>query len=497
MRKLFTIFSLVCIALLASCTKGSYTDLVPKDATIVAAVRLDKLVQDADVPNSSLMSYADDYMGVIANGEDREMLREFMDDPSVIGLDFSEPAYVFATHAKHLGLVLKVDDADRVDAFFEFMHKLQLATKTTSRGHLTWTDLLGDFHVAYDQRALLVLMDAEGKTPANMLRNHMTALFDQDAEDSFGQHPCSEEWAKSPSHIQFYARATALPSDWGEGVKSLLPQGVRVADVAVKADVQFSSGEAIVNARLTSENESVEEKLGAQTKHTKPIQGAFLNMVPDDFLAFATLGCEGEWLLDLLKSNADTKQRLFLMERAIDIEAILRAVEGDVAVVLPTTYIDHSNDLTAAAQIKSTDFMSDFNYWKQTAKDYHITLSKIADDQYCVSAEGQEILWGIDKSEKPATIYFATSAALRQQAFGRRSSSLAGYHDLMSQSDFFACVNIKPLKEHLASHTQVPAFLTPMLQASELLLLSKSQDGQFTLRLIAKDPSTNILKQLF
>ena len=115
--------------------------------------------------------------------------------------------------------------------------------------------------------------------------------------------------------------------------------------------------------------------------------------------------------MNLLKQSEQAKQTLFMLERGIDIEQMLRSIDGDVTFVLPSEPAAEgisNTDFVAMATVKNSDFLSDVADWQRSARDYDITLSQKGKNQYLLKAQDMQMEWGVDGE----TLYVATPNAV-------------------------------------------------------------------------------------
>ena len=482
MRKSYIIASIAfCALFLTSCGKKDYASVIPADATFVASINLDEMATQADLKNSSVINFMKGYVGLVASGDEKELVNAAIDDPSLMGIDFTAPAYVFETIDHSWGLVLKVDDSDHLDETFKILAKQQIATTPKEKEGLMWTSLLGDVNVAYDSRQLLILMPQPAQSTPARIKKQMTTLFTQDEDLTFAATDKMQRLEEQDAPIAVYTRMAALPADMAQTFSTMLPQGVRSADVDVSLSVEFKNGEAVLRSKMYSDNERVLKLFDEADEHMHKIQGEFMGAASEGFFAWMSVGCEGEWLLNLLKQNEQAKQALFMLERGIDIEKMLRSIDGDLTLVLPQEPSADGvakTDFIALAQIDNSDFMSEVPSWSKTARDYGITLTPSGQNQYVMKAQDMEVQWGVDSK----TMFFTTPSASLQKAFAKPDNALAAYKDEITDSQFFAYINLQGYSN--LSQTPIKA-----------IVIKSEETGEVELRLVGKDSERSILSQ--
>ena len=479
MKRLNRILTLLFVsAVMVSCSRTEYTDVIPADATFVASVDLNHLSQDANLANSPVVQLLKTFGAEVV---DRQLLTTLIDNPSEIGIDFKSPAYVFETKSRMLGLVLSVSDEDKLEELFALLSKKQLVGKLVEKDGCQWSTLLGDIPFAFNDHALVFMAPFADELSATMLKNQLSELLQQSEEQSFTKTEQFDRMSAGDASVRLYSRMSALPSDYAETIAEFLPEGVRAADVEVLSTIAFEKGEAILHASLFSANPQVQQVLEDNDKQMHTISGEFLNAPSEGFFVWFTVGCKGDWLLQRLKSNEQAKQLLFMLERGIDIEKMLKAVDGDFTLIVPNVPASSVPDFLLLAHLDNTDFLKDVDYWQKSASDYGISLVSDGKNQYRLLADGFELDWGVDGK----TLYLASSASMIRNAFTPRSSLLQPFADDINQSQLFAYVN--------ASAFDDPTFATMGIKCFQL---RQEKTGEMEIRVQMNDDSTNILEQL-
>ena len=471
-------FTLFLTLFFTSCNKNEYMTVIPADATFVTQINLADVAEQSDLKKAPIINLLKGYIGLVASGEDKELVRAVLDDPSIIGIDFSSPAYIFETIDHHWGLVLKVRDEDHLDDTFKALTKQQIASKPTERDGLLWTSLLDDINIAYNSQTLLILTSS-AETAPNMLRRQMTQLFNQESELSFFETDKMQKLNMSDAPIAVYSHMAALPQEMSQKLAGFLPKGVRCVDVEMCMSANFKEGEAVLHVSMFSENEKVQQLFEQADEHLYKIRGDYIGAASDSFFAWISVGCQGEWLLNLLKQSEEAKQTLFMLERGIDIEQMLRGIDGDVTFVLPSEpAVDgmRKTDFMALATLKNNDFLADVSDWQRTARDYGIILSNCGKNQYLMRTDDYQLNWGVDNH----TLYFATPNAQTQRAFSANATPLADYQDEIKSSQFFTYINLAAVNN---------SNLSPL----EAIVIKSEKTGEWEMRVVGKDKQTNLL----
>lgn len=491
MKHLRLLRHLACATLLliglASCTKNTQKSLVPRNSESVALVNLNDLASELGLQSASMKSEIMKYAGLLLS--DEEALDALYDDPSLMGLNWEEPASIFRMPNKTWAMALAVEDASLLDSFVDQLAAQQLCSRRQERDGLQWLTLLGDLQVAYsDESLLLVLPSAEVGSPM-MLRQWMTQLFDLSEDEQFFAQPVAEQLEVQEGFAKAYTKASALP----EELTTLWKHTLAGAPSARELDamVSLKSADNGLDVRLSllpSQRAAAEDNQNRALKldqRLQKINGIYISDNQQIGQITATLGASGEWLLDLIDALPSMKPLLFGLERGIDIRDMLKSVDGDITIALSnlseTSFED--TQFLCLAQSRGYDIPSKFHSWQQTALDYGISLSQQAGNLYSMRGEGKELLWGMEDK----TLLIGTQALISQRGFqadadGRQTASLT-----YDGCYFYASADISSITGKAR---------TPLTQVVSRVVLSSSEADVWTLEIYPADARKPLLHAL-
>lgn len=107
------------------------------------------------------------------------------------------------------------------------------------------------------------------------------------------------------------------------------------------------------------------------------------------------LNVEGAQFIKLLHNNKTFQALLVGMNTAIDMDNIIKSIDGDVVVVLPK-FTKEMPEIQMCADLKSKTFLNDVGYWKQSFP----AGSKIVDwekDSYYYSGGDMTFYFGVSE----------------------------------------------------------------------------------------------------
>ncbi len=410
----------VVVTMLAGCTNddtADYVTVVPADADAVAAVRLDELVRKSDVTRSIWYKLM---MGGLSKnqalaGDAGDALVTLAKDPSVLGVDFGKPAYLFKV-GDQVGLSLKVDDSSMLEEFVSRLAGWGLCAKVKQHDDMTWSRLLDEVNMAWNDNTLLMMYSQAQLVSDRMMLALMTLPADQSfaATSRFNQLK-----ATKGDDISLYVNLAAAPDGVKGILRSMMPVGAKYSDVELVAGLDFHNGGLTLSSQMFSTNDKVQAEIDKKYSALKPIGSDFVNKIPRGSTAWMLFGTDGPTLLDLLKSLPGMKERLLAVGLGVDVEAMIRAIDGDVMLVAQTDANDihHVLDMKMYAEVTDTDFMADADYWMESARDYGIRMNRLAEGEFCIHADDADFF--VAAADK--TLYFGGSRYETLQAQGQNA----------------------------------------------------------------------------
>ena len=471
MKKLLPLLLLL---VLVSCSKNEYVNVIPKDAKFVLSVDMKSIAEKADFAHSQ---YYDQIVSVLKGsaGNSADQVQNYIDDPAQMGIDFRQPVYFFQT-ADMYGVAMAVYDKGDLESLIENMKKEGVCGDIEESDGLSFVQSPLGASIAFDKKSLLVLVPA-GSATQQYSQEFCKQLFSQDEENRFVESEAFSEFEDLDGELAFYGDFGALPQDVVGDFKSLLPDGIRYSDVQIFSSVKTDSGKAVWSSFLKGKSKDIQKLFEKDENRFKHIDGEFIESPMQDFSIWACFGVEKGALLNMLKQSDTGKQVLLMIERAIDIEAILRQVEGDVAIVLPQDAASSgtTTDFLLLAEVDDDDFMKEVDYWQQSMKDYGMSMSKTIGNNYLINTGDFSINWGIDDDN----IYFATPDMFAKNSVTPRTDLLVANKKDIEDSYFYVYVNVPAMvKADKAKATRNLSVADNALEdISSIIIQSKSHES--------------------
>ncbi len=491
MKKIrFVFMLLLAVAVLCSCTNVDYQTAIPADASLVMRVDLGGMFRKADFLHSETMKTLEQALSIAVKKDDMKGMQAYMEDPSDMGLDFGAPAYFFMVNNELGGIAMKVSKKDNLNKFFQSLQKQGLATKPVEKDGLLCGTLFDEISYSYNGTACLLMASPKGRGKVTVSRLARD-LMNQKEDNSFVNTTAYSRMSDVNGDVALYLNVASLPQEAMTPLMLMLPEKLNPAEVDVVAGLTFEDdGKALLKARMMGTTDEADEIIDGADDDWDEIDGEFINKVSDKMLMWFCANVKGEWLLERMKSNPTCKEMLFMIERAIDIEQMLKAVDGDIAVELQNGY--RQPEYVAYAELKNADFLEDVDYWKSSMKDYGITMTTLSKDVYKLNIEEDSYVWGVEKQN----LFMATASAERQHV--GQESVLRTYVKQIKENKFFGYIDLASMaKEGLKCHSGGDTVEAKMMKAMKTLVVTASSAREITLTLELQNGNENFLKQLF
>lgn len=478
------------VLVLCSCSKSDYVNTIPANSSFVASVNLANIATDADLANSKLLDLSKSGLSLLISGKSQDKIKGYIDNPADMGIDFREPAYAFKTDGECYGMTMKVASKGNLQDFIDLLADQGLCTKATEKDDVFNGRLLDDIVYAFNGNTLLLLSNLGGGS-ASMTKQLATQLISQDKDNSFASTPAFDKLESQRGDIKLYSNLAAAPASFSNNISTFLPKTIKRSDLETVGSISFDNGSATLSSTIWSDKPEVQKLIDDVSKNLRMIDREFIDAPTEDFFLWATVGVNGEWLLNALKENKEAKQMLFMIERGIDIEQMIRTIDGDLTVILPHSAFnnfDKKSDMMAFAQIKNSKFLDDVDYWQRSMKEYGMTMRSVGTHDYQLTLDdGTTVNWGVD--DDGDELYLATSSALTRQALKAKSKVLEQYEDDIEDNIFYAYVNLS----NMPGMSMFSALGRTGIKA--LIVKAPSADKmEVTIEMNSKDE--NILKQV-
>ena len=341
---------IVLASLLASCSSDDYLKVVPADCQALAAIDMTMSDNKSD-----------------ANSRAAELMKTVFgaDDLTDCGIAFDTRILLFETEDGLFGLCAKVDDGSDLQTFIDDKLTAKgICQKTVSRKDCHFTMIRDSWLLGFTDEALLVIGPVVSTAKA-VLIHQMTRLLEGKEKRSVVDSRIYHRLDSIQSPIALVTQARALPEQFAALFTLGAPKDADPSQLYLSLAATKDGSVVDVEWETFSFNSHIQAALQEAHKTFRPVTTRYLSAFTPDMPATILMNIDGGRLLEMMRDNKGLQTLLAGVNTAIDMDNILRCVDGDLSVFLPS-FTEKGADVVMAAELKSTDFLKDVAYWKQS-----------------------------------------------------------------------------------------------------------------------------------
>ena len=352
MKRLYKNLIMTCLAflvgMLTSCSGSDYLNAIPKKSTALISVDMQQMASDI---------HAEDKAGML-----KSLLH--VEDVDKCGIDIAEKMYLFETADGNLGLCAKVSSEGDVEDWLASLAKQHIASDVKERKGFHFAVLKNSWLVGFSDKALLVMGPVVADAQAQ-LQQQMVRYLKAEEEEGITVSPLFERLQTITSPMAMVAQAQALPEKFIAPFTLGAPKDTDPSQVVIAAEMNVKDGILQIHGETFSFNKTIDAALQKANANYRPIKGAYVKSMPDDALAGIFMNVKGEQFLPMMQSNSGLQTLLMGINQAVDMDNIIRSVDGDMAFVMPTLG-DADMKMMMAAKLAHSKWLGDVDYWKKS-----------------------------------------------------------------------------------------------------------------------------------
>ncbi len=386
----------------AACSDSKFEDyelVIPKEADIVVSAKLNNIVSKSGLAQSPLFVVGKNHLEGLVGSEMRDLLNEVIDDPSLTGISFESPAYLFGIKGSIWGATMKIEDESLTEKFITSLSDNGLCGKVKKHDGLCWTTLLDDINIVYSDNTLLFILQTSSK---NRMDNEkfMLSLMELEEESAF---VTTSKYAKmteiADEDLQMYMNFAAFPSIKAKA-DGFVPLNIMSKGLEMTAGMTVENSELKVKATLFSSDSTAQKQIDSYFNGFKPIRGDYEGQIPRSSSTWACLGMDGRKMIGIMNGIPKIKEMLLGANLGIDADNMIRSINGDVLVCIGQHDLSNvASGIKVYAQLDNTDFMKDVNYWIKSANDYGLTLSPLSNHDFLLKSDDLCLYWAVNGKE--------------------------------------------------------------------------------------------------
>lgn len=439
---------------LASCSGDDYVDTIPENSIAVVSIDMKKTMGQTGVDENKAATLVNELLKV--------------DDASECGIDFTSKIYVFESAEGNIGLVAKVSDDGKLDKWFNELSKNGYCQQTLERSDSRFTVIKDSWVAGFSSDALLVMGPVMVAQQAEA-KQQIAKYLKQEEEQSIKGTPMFDKLDSLSSPIAVVAQAAALPSKFVAPFTLGAPKEADPSQIIIAAEMNADNGSLVIKGETFSLNKSIDNALKESVKVFRPITDKYLKTMPDNAAFGMFMNVDGKDFIGLLHSNKSLQALLTGLNTAIDMDNIIKSIDGDLSVVMHQ-FGDDNAAMQMSAQLGSKSFLDDVDYWKQSCP----SGSKITDwakDAYCFTNGSMSYYFGVTSDLQ---YYSGSTEELALLSAGKLDGNsdaqanaykplLTGVEDKIKGQRMCMVLNIGSILDKEGSDSAVSGLLKPLL----------------------------------
>ncbi|MCR4853193.1 MAG: DUF4836 family protein [Prevotella sp.] len=337
MKKIAWIIGAALLVLLSSCSDDDYLNAIPRNSK--ALISID--VNEMEAQPTLLTDFAD------------------------CGVDLGSKVYLFETVDGDFGLCAHLDDEAKFSEWIQTKVSSGECESVTERRGIHFAFYHKAWLMGYLDNTLMILGPVVAAQQANV-QMQMATYLKQDAKRGIRESRIYERLDSIEAPVRMVAQTAALPEKMVAPFTLGSPADVDASQVWVAARVNAADGILHIVGETFSFNKRIDAALKASANTFRPLEGRFSQSVSNGSLLTILMNADGEQLLPMIQQNKGLKVLMAGVNTAIDMDNILRSVDGDLCFSI-SALSESSMRMSMGAQVGSTDFWKDSVEWRKSA----------------------------------------------------------------------------------------------------------------------------------
>ena len=339
MRLLLYIGMVMLSLVSASCSDSDYLNAIPRNSSLVMAIDVPRL---SGAGNGLVLQAA--LLGT-----------EWAD----AGVDLTVPVYLFEDVQGRVGLCARVTDAEALADVLE-AH----GVKAVRRGAHRFVVLPDRRMAAWSERSAL-LMGPVAVGDENRMVSLMTRWLNAGENHGGASGRLMQTLDELDAPITMVCQAQALPDELTAPLTIGAPKGTDASAVMLAAEMEVKDSCLWISGRPFSYHSTTDRALKAAAESYRPITGRYVSGMEMTDVMGLFVNVDGKTFLSLLRRNRGLRTMLMGVNTAIDMDNIIKSVDGDMALITPET-TGGGFRLRMAARLGHADWLKDVDYWKRS-----------------------------------------------------------------------------------------------------------------------------------
>ena len=416
--------------MLSSCSGDDYINAIPESSTLLMSTNTAKLT------------------GVGS----QQLLKSLLHFKNIdkTGIDFSANVYFFEDARYNIGLCAKVSDDDKLADMLQ-----QAGCRVEKRRGFRFALLQGNWIVGFSDVSVL-LMGPVIPAAIDEMKGQMVQYLKQSEDESIKGTPLMERLQTIDAPMAMVCQASALPEQFITPFTIGAPRDASPSDIMIAASMEVSHGRLLISGQTFSFKKQIDEALQKAQQTYRPIKGDYVKTMSTSDGMGLFMNIDGKNFHKLIRQNRGVSTMLMGINTAIDMDNIIKSIDGDMALIASGLGNDKLQ-MMMGAKLGNSNWLKDVAYWKQSVPKggrigdwgkncFYYTGNQTAyyfgvtdDMQYMSGGSKDEALRSIRSSQKPI------NNDLQQLIIGNKLVMLINFEALKDQKAQAITSMLKPL----------------------------------------------------
>lgn len=418
------------IALTASCSGNDYLNAIPSESQMLIRLNTTKL----------------------SGTKSPLILKSLLHVNNVdeTGLDLSKDVYFFEDGQGNFGICAKVSSDSKLEKTLK-----QAGLSLTKRHDCQFAALPSNWVIGFSDEAALMMGPVIPAAQDDMM-TLMARYLGSDEDDGIKASPMYATADSIEAPMALVSQTKALPEQFVAPFTIGAPKDADPADVMLAAAMEVKNGRLLMHGKTFSYKKGINSAIEKASKVYRPIKGTYLKAMSQSDVLGLFLNVDGKQFHQLMIQNRAITAMLAGINAAIDMDNILKSVNGDLTLVSSSLGKDNFH-LMMAAKLAGAPWLADVDYWKQSVPSgghigdwgkncYYYTGSGTTyyfgvtpDMQYMSGGSPEEAKQSITSSKKPI------STDLQHLITGKKFAMIVNFQALGTGKAAAVTSLLKPL----------------------------------------------------
>ena len=380
-------------------------------------------------------------------------------DVSNCGIDFSENIYFFESADGNIGCCAKVSSNSDAEKWLDELQKQGHCTKPIERRGLTFTLLGGSWALGLSDKAALIIGPVLPAQQPDAIRT-LTRLLKQDEDEGIKSSPIYSKLDSIEGALTMVAQVSALPEKISAPFTIGCPKGADLSQICIAASMETGNNGCIsINGESFSFNQDIDKALKTNIGKLHKISGRYTSNIPESTLCSIFTNANGNDFVEMMHNSPSLGVMLAGLNTAIDMDNILRCVNGDILIGVES-YSEKNIKMTMAAQLANTDFLKDVEYWKKSCSSGS-SIENCGKNAFCYKSSETQFWFGVAGNKE---FYGSTNQAVAANILNRTPRPLPQKVTAkIKQQRFCMVMNIRQLINANSDTAAIGDILQPLL----------------------------------